>query len=125
MREWHFARQQLPGQHSQRIQIAATVESIRRAFVLRINGFQLFGRHIGQAASEIGQRRRSFQILAEADVEVGQFGHAFRRQQHIRRLQIAMQDALPMSIVQCPAQLGRDPADDLSPRHPRHFLPSR
>ena len=76
---------------------------------------ELLGRHVREAPAEIGGRRRAGDLVAEADVEIGQFGRPFGRDQDVGRFHIAMEHAEPMGIVQGPGQFRPQPANRLGP----------
>ena len=98
------AGEQFPQHHGQRINVAAAVEIVGLAIVIRVARLELLRRHVGQAAAEIGSRRSAIEFRAEADVEVGQLWNTVGIEQHVGRLYVAVQHALPMRIDRGPRQ---------------------
>ena len=59
--------------------------------------------------------RCSRHVRAEADVEIGQLGRAVGSQQHVGRLDVAVQHTLMVGVVDGPRELHAQTADGLGP----------
>ena len=90
--------------------------SLAKAGQVRMAGLQLLGRHVGQRAAEVGGWVGTGDVIAEADVEVGQLGDALRGQKHVRRLDVAMQDAVLGGVVECLGEPTAEPCHGFRPR---------
>ena len=77
---------------------AETVDVGRRS-ELGLAAGRLFGRHVRRRPDDRPERVDRRIRHAQRDTEVGHLGPIARLDQHVRRLQVAMQDALCMSVL--------------------------
>ena len=67
---------------------------------------RLFGRHVaGRAQHRHGARERAVLLHQPGQPEVGEMRFALRVEQHVARLDVAMQNAALMRVVNGPRQL--------------------
>ena len=113
--ERRLAREHLEQDQAQRIEVGPLVDRAGRRGPLRVEGVEVFGRHVGEGAAQHRPGDR-FIVLARAagrrvhgEVEVQEHRRPVARDQDVRRLQVAVQQAPGMGVVEPLGQPGDDP----------------
>ena len=90
-----------------------------------IEGLEMLGGHIGNAASEKRRRPGALEFRAATDVEVGQQRFSLGRQENVRRFHVPVQHAVLMGVIQRSRQFRTQHANRRRPRPGDPFLPGR
>ncbi len=80
----------------------------------RVKSVEVFRGHVSQRAAQPGGIHLRQLLRCERQVEIGQQGPAELIHQNVRRLDVAVQNTLVVSIIQGLGQAGPDPADGLN-----------
>ena len=96
-----MSRQHLVQDNAERIQVAAAVHDLGRA----LKRLQMLRRHVGEGAAHLGRGNGgATQLGVFRHAEVQQHRLPFVRQQHVRRLEIPVQDAALVRVGQAVGQ---------------------
>ena len=104
--------EQLPQRDGERVEIGPAVDDFGPARVAGVDRLEVLGGHVAEAAAEhhLGAER----LLGGADVEVGELRRAVGGEQDVRRLDVAVQDAAAMGVIERLREPGPHPADEVS-----------
>lgn len=115
--EGTFAGEEFPEEDADREEVGAVIEFCRSTRVAGVEGFELFGGHVGEAAAEISFGGDIADVFAEADVEVGELGEAFSGEENVGRFEIAMEDSAGVGGFESAGEASPHPADEFGPGH--------
>jgi hypothetical protein len=109
------AHEQLGEQDGEREQVGPPIEVVRRPLVARVEGLEMLGRHVGQAAAEVGGRAVGRMAGQGAGVEVAQVHAAVGPEQDVGRLDVAVEHARRVGMGERVGELDSDPGHDRRP----------
>ena len=100
--KWQAAAEHLVQDHSETVDVGATVDPVRRAD-------NLLGRHVRRGAGDDSEFGAACPRLVEAEPEIHEDGAAVRRNDDVRRLDVAVDDEPGVGVGQGVGHGRRDP----------------